>query len=108
MTKKIGRNKNWNDSSVITKVTINATTATKLLDAKSDRMSVTISADNDIYPEQFQKVWVREKSASVDNTKEGDLLFPGGSMTMKVDNVYTGEVSAISEKRDIDLFITEK
>ena len=106
--RKTGRTRNFNDTAVISKVTINETTATKLLDANDIRLSVTSSADNDIYPEQFQKIWIREKSASIDNTKEGDLIFPGGSMTMELNNIYTGEISAISEKGSIDLFITEK
>jgi len=103
----MGRNRNINDTATMTKVTINATTATKLVDANSDRISLTITVDNDIYPEEYQRIWIRLKAASVDNAKEGDLLAAGESANMETDNIYTGEISAISDKNDIDIYITE-
>jgi len=108
MAFKIGKNRDENDTVTVSTATINSTTATKLLDANANRISVTISFENDVYPENWQTVYIREYAAATDNTKKGVPLYPGGCVIMETNAIYPGEISAISEKSDVTLQIQEK
>ena len=113
MANSIGRNQNVNDTSVVTTVTINSVTATKLLDPNPNRLWVRISlpfGTSDI------ACMIREYAASIDNIKHGEILQRhtlGNENLFKPcyytfgDNVYTGEISAISDSGSFDLHITE-
>lgn len=91
MSKTIGRNVNKTDvGGDKSPVTLNSSTATKILDANDDRISYTISNPNS------QDVWIKEQAATVDNLKQGKILFKRSVYESPTDNIYTGEVSAIS------------
>jgi len=114
MTLTTGRNKNTNDIATTTIVSINSTTATTILASNANRLmfSATLapgSSNADIH--------IRFYAATTDNIKQGwdvltrktagnDNLFHPNTK-MSVDNIYTGEISAISESGTFDILVTE-
>lgn len=97
LERNFGRNANTSNTSTTTTPEVNPTTAVVIFAASIDRMKITVINYNPY------GVWLREKAASVDNNKEGYFI-PRYSMAIDiVDNKYSGEVSAISEKGTFDL-----
>ena len=114
MTKKVERTMNTNDTATVDCISVNSSTAVTLVSANAGRMSfrATINGqDND------RTVFIRYYAASVDNIKQGNVitkkLDEDGSFfriedIMDVDNVYTGEISAILlSGGSINVYITE-
>lgn len=109
-----GRSVNFNDTAVVTTVSINSVTATKLVDANPERMFLNIALSNvDV---NNISVFIRLFAALTNNNKEGMPIgvFRMGNnniykidWTMPPDNVYTGEVSAITTLGTTTLNITE-
>ena len=108
MTKKVGNNRNSQDTSVTTTVSINSLTATVLAPANPDRLWVRISLDSGILN---QELFVREYPAATDNNKAGELLIREISSNpcyyTFADNVYTGEISGISYAGTFNVHVTE-
>lgn len=113
--KTIGRNINTIDSMTTTTISLNSSTATLLSGRNLDRnfFSVTLDDTN----QSTAIVYLRYYKASDDNTKHGayilikhvagnDSLYDGYHY-MNHDNIYTGEVSAITESGNLDVTITE-
>lgn len=113
MTKKVGNNRNFQDTSVTTTVTVNSLTATVLAPANPDRLWVRISLDSGTLN---QEVFVREYPAATDNNKAGELLIREISSNHSLfkpcyytfaDNVYTGEISGIADAGTFNVHVTE-
>lgn len=91
MVKTIGRNTNTNDvGDDKATVTLNSTTATKVLDANDDRINAEVMNFSNHF------IFIKEQAASVDNVKTGEPVAPWGNYKTRPDNMYTGEISAIS------------
>lgn len=100
------RTTNTNDSTSEEIVAVNPTTAVKIADGNANRktarifLSVTNNSNAD--------VWVRLRTALVDNLKKGVvILYPGCYWEMPPDEKYIGEVSAIAEDRDGEIVVCE-
>lgn len=85
-----------------TTITLNSTTTTKILDANPDRLDYTVSNDNG------QSVWVKEQAASVDNLKEGVIVFGRSVGVFDGPCIYTGEVSAIAVNGSPTIKVVER
>ena len=97
LERNIGRNANISNTATTTTPEVNPTTAVVVFTASIDKIKMVVINYNPY------GVWLREKAASVDNNKEGYFL-PRYSMAVDiVDNKYSGEVSAISEKGTFDI-----
>ena len=89
------------------KFTLNSSTSIKIADSRvksdgrPDRIFFGVSNDSQL------SVWIKLQAASIDNLKEG-ILLPGKSFwEMPADNIYKGEISAISEIGSPDIVIVE-
>ena len=101
MTHFTGRTRNTNTGAVLTSVVLNATTSTLISAVNEERQMITIINDSS------QDVWIKFQAASVDNDKKGIMLWKRSTYEMPVDNVYLGEISAISVSGTPEIFITE-
>ena len=102
MGKTIGRNTNTNDTATISPaIGLNSTTSTKIADANSDRIFLSVSNPGN------QGVFVKLQAATVDNVAKGVYVAARSVWHMPADNIYTGEVSAIALVDEPDVFVTE-
>lgn len=113
MTVMNGRNINTTDEVVTTTVTINSVTATTLVADNPDRLWLRISLDSGLADVE---AFIREYPAADDNIEHGELLIRNTFATNSLynplyktdpDNVYTGEVSAISVLGSFNLHVME-
>jgi hypothetical protein len=110
---KKGRNINSNTAASVTTVEINSVTATTISAANNDRISFRACLAPGTIDED---VVIRYYPAATDNIFQGDVLtrHTAGNANlfrpvhfMDVDNVYYGEVSAMTLNGTHELFITE-
>ena len=113
MTLNKQRTTNTNDVAIVTSVQINSVTATTISVSNSDRISFTASLDENSVDVD---VAIRYYPAAQDNDFMGDVLkrFTQGNNNlyksnhkMCTDNIYTGEISAISNNGTHNIYITE-
>jgi len=106
MTLRKERNRNTNDDSNVTTVVINSSTSTTISVANPNRISFDVNNNN-----EDKACWIKYQAASVDNAKKGYYLHEKDkgihNHHMRADNIYTGEISAISDSGNITLYITE-
>lgn len=107
MTIRIDRNKNTNDTAAMSDaITLNSTTTTTIAAANPDRNYILIHNNS-----AATACWIKLQAASVDDDKKGifiDKSVPVPSeWEMPVDNIYIGEISAISDSGSVDIFVTE-
>jgi hypothetical protein len=108
MARKTGRTRNFNEISAISSaISLNDTTSTTLSVANSERIFWAVSIPTAAGPGLTVQIWLKLQSASIDNDKKGINLSSGDYWEMPVDNIYTGEISAIVENGTEDVFITE-
>lgn len=109
----IGRNRNSNSHATVTEVVINSVTATTISLANEARISFSVCASPSVI--DFN-IAIRYYPAADDNTFKGHVLsqFTLGNNNiiqlahnMCTDNIYTGEISAISDSGTHAIFITE-
>ncbi len=102
MVKQTGRNTNRTDTTIVTTVTLNSSTATTLSVAKSDRTYWKLQNLDNV------KTIIKWQAASIDNDKEGDIVV-GKFAWWQLDEVSmrTQEISAILESGSGDVIITE-
>ena len=114
MAKTIGGNLNTNDESVVTTVEINSVTATKLVNANPSRIFLNISLSS--IEEGDTAIFIRLYPATDNDDKTGipiGILTVGNNNIFKIDwemnsnNIYTGEVSAITNIGTTIVNITE-
>lgn len=101
MVNKIGRTRNYNDTATTSVVSLNASTATTIANANDVRLYLKISNRS------FEMIWIKLQAASVDNDTEGIPLPAKSTEEIPMDNVYTGEVSAIAESGTPDVQVVE-
>jgi hypothetical protein len=92
MVIKIGRTRNNNDTATLSgTITVSGVTSTTVQAVNVDRLVFAISNVG------VQDMWLKLQAASVDNDKKGIMVPKGGYWEMPPDNIYTGEISAISD-----------
>lgn len=102
MTPKIGRTRNTNDTGGDkATVTLNSTTAVKILDSNDDRIVVRIFNFSNHF------IFIKEQAASVDNLKVGEPIPPWGTYELGRDNIYTGEISGITLEDSVVVYPKE-
>lgn len=110
---KVGRNSNKNSVASVTRVQINSVTATTIALPNPDRIYFSVCLAHGTIDVDAV---IRCYPATTDNNYDGEVLTrhtlgnanlfrPDWAMTP--DNIYTGEVSAISINGTFDLIITE-
>jgi hypothetical protein len=107
MSRVFGRNKNVNDTAnVLAPIPVDATTSVVILPANPDRMYVQIN-NND----SNEDCWIKLQPASQDNDKKGIFMHRRGGgndeWQMPTDNIYTGEISAMSDSGTANIYVTE-
>jgi hypothetical protein len=113
MAEMIGRNINSNDTAVVSTYELNSVTATVISAAEPSRIHFSACLDSDT---TSVDVFIRLYPASADALMRGEVLtrdtFGNSSLfrpswTMTPDNIYTGEISAISLSGIVFLHVTE-
>jgi hypothetical protein len=107
MTLLIGRNRNTNDSSSMSDgIPLDATTTATVAAANPNRIALHVHNGDSV-----KGCWVKLQAANVDDDKKGVFLDVkgsfGSSWDMTLDNIYTGEVSAIADSGSAMLYVTE-
>ena len=107
MTAMIGRNVNSNDVAIISdSIELNTSTSVVIAQANPNRIYFHVNNDS-----SKEACWIKLQGASVDNNKKGIFLNekekPDTRWDMPIDNVYTGEISAIAEKGKPTIYVTE-
>jgi len=109
MSQTIGRNINRNETATQATIELNSSTATKIADANLFRTVLEIYIDPGA---GNNMIFIKTQAAGVDNLKQGPWLGKDGVIyenfwKMATDNIYTGEVSAISNSGTPTVFVTE-
>ena len=106
MVRSVGRNANKNDTAEVVTVALNSTTATVVSAANTDRLFFHVNNNSANFG-----FWVRLYPAATDNIKQGVYLSAKTgtpvSWEMALDNVYTGEISAIAATDSPVAYVTE-
>ena len=107
MTTQIGRNRNTNDTATVTTgFTLNSTTSTVISAANINRLMFHVNSDF-----SDKACWIRLYASSDDNLKRGVFLHEKEKgvthWDMPIDNIYTGEISAIAEEGAPIVYVTE-
>ena len=109
----IGRNVNSNTEATVTRITINSVTATTIAAVNGKRIYFSVCLAHGTIDVDAA---IRLYPTAQDNNKDGEILTRHTlgnanlfrpSWTMLADNIYTGEISAISITGTFDLIITE-
>ena len=103
MAKTIGRNTNVNDAATLP-VAFSVTTTLSLKISESNASRIFFCVNNN---GSSDAIWIKLQAASVDNDKKGIYVEAGKSWIMTPDNIYTGEISSISDNTTTDVYITE-
>lgn len=113
MTRKIGGNLNTNTEAVVTTVEVNDSAAVTLVDANPKRLGLIINLNGGTADEE---VFIRYFAASVNDVKKGIIIkrkiigatsINDSTWEMTGINLYTGEVSVISESGSFNMHVTE-
>ena len=93
MAKTRGKNRNTSDTSSVSVISISGTVSTKIKDSGGVFCFFSVSNIGN------KAVKIKLQAASVDNLYVGTVIVPkdGGYWEMLVDNLYTGEISAIAD-----------
>ena len=114
MAKNIGKNINVTDEASQTIVALTAGVSTVLAAANPDRIFFSVSLDCSVAPPIC--VFVKLQDANVDNNLVGEVLFRDQSANdsvtqmrweMPIDNIFIGEICAITSASDVDIYVTE-
>ncbi|MEE9304395.1 MAG: hypothetical protein V3U84_11530 [Thiotrichaceae bacterium] len=106
MAIRIGGNTKTNTDAVLSSgIAINATTSTTILAAQAvgDLPHIKVIMTND----SNRDIWVKFQAASVDNDKKGFLIYGNSTVTLlEGSDIYTGEISAISDIASSTVYLT--
>jgi len=107
MSQTIGRNRNVNDTATISDaITLNNTTSTVIAVANPNRTFFYVTNNG-----AADAIWIKLQAASVDNDAKGIWIqkkeVSESFWQMPDDNIYTGEISAIAESNNPEIFVTE-
>ena len=87
-------------------IAVTGNSSVKIADANIDRKFFSVCTDGD-----NQAVWIKLQPASDDNDKKGIWIEAKiGAINyweMLTDNIYTGEISAISNGGNVNVYVTE-
>ncbi len=105
--KTIGRNVNETDVATVSAgITLNGSTSTLISAANPDRIFFHVDKNGD-----EEAIWIKLQPAAQDDDKKGIFLTGTEkgitSWQMSPDNIYTGEISAISANGSSPVFVTE-
>ena len=93
-------------SSISDAMPITNMTSVKIADANPLRRYFSVCTDGD-----NQAVWIKLQPANIDNDKKGIWIEAKiGALNfwqMPTDNIYSGEISAIANSANVNLFTTE-
>lgn len=93
-------------SSISDALPVTSMTSIKIADANPLRKFFSVCTDGD-----NQAVWVKLQAASIDDDKKGIWIEAKiGALNfwqMPTDNIYVGEISAIANSANVNLFTTE-
>jgi len=81
-------------------INTSAATSTTLIAANLSRIYLAVFA-------QDKDIWLKFQAASVDDDKKGIFLTKGTIFELPMDNIYTGEVSAIANVSTANVYVTE-
>ena len=113
MTIMIGRNANTNDTAIVSSYTLNSATATVIGSVNGKRIYFSVCLDSGVTDED---VAIRLYPAATDNLAKGEFLTRRNASndsnfrpnwTMTPDNIYTGEISAITNSGTMIVHVTE-
>lgn len=115
MVRKVGRNRNEFSETDTETHTLDSVTAVTIAEANSARLFLSVTLDPNTITDA--RVFIRYYPAATDNIKHGtdvltrvttanDNLFHDRH-EMDSDNVYTGEISAITNAGTLDVTVTE-
>ncbi len=107
MAKNVGRNINISDTATLSSaITLNSTTSVKI----SDSVDISIAPARTVFTvsnPSSKQIWIKFEAASVDNDKKGIAVYPRTVYEMPIDDVYTGEISAIADSGTPDIYVTQ-
>lgn len=102
----VKRVSNTNDESLIAGPIVAGVASVKIADTNPDRMFFGVWTDGD-----NKAVWIKLQPAAMDDDKKGIWVEAKiGALNfwqMPPDNIYTGEISAISNGGNVNVFVTE-
>lgn len=107
MSQNTGRARNFNDTATVAAgIAVNAVTSTLIAAANPDRLFLHVSGNSN-----NRNMFIKLQAAAIDDIQKGIYL----SMTkdgsnrweMPGDNIYTGEVSAITDGGLANVYVTE-
>jgi len=101
MVKFIGRTQNTATDATLSEVVLNSTTSTIIGAVLPRRIFFSISNPSN------RDIWLKLQPAATDNDQKGVFIPRNGHWEMQIDNIYTGEISAISALGSPEIFITE-
>ena len=113
MPLKKGRNINSNTVATVTRVQVNSVTATTIAAVNPDRINLSVCLAHSTIDVD---VAVRAYPAATDNNLNGEMLTRHTignanlfrpSWAMPTDNMYIGELSAMSQTGLVDIIVTE-
>lgn len=107
MPHTIGRNRNTNEAANVNAgIVVNAVTSTKILDANPNRVALHINNNAGIRP-----CWIKLQDTDTDDIKKGIFLAASNKgisqWDMSPDNIYTGEICAMSDSGTEIIYATE-
>lgn len=108
------RNRNTNTAATLSDaITLNATTAVKIADVNKNRIFFSVSLAPGL---TTRNVFIKLQAASVGDNQKGIILYRDFTANdnaflptwgMPTDNIYTGEISAITQSGAQDVYVTE-
>lgn len=99
--KLIGRNVNHNPDAIVSSmISVGSVTSVTLAPANNTRIYLEITV-------RKKDMWVKLQAASVDNIAKGISILRDGSFEMTPDNMYTGEISGITDGGTAEIYVTE-
>lgn len=102
MVKRIQRFQNFNDTATISSgITLNITTSATVQALNTGRTFFRIDNPSN------KNIWLKLQAASVDNDAKGIFVAKGDSWEMPMDNIYTGEISALADVDAPVVYTTE-
>lgn len=102
MAKGIRRQVNFSDTAVLSDpIQLNASTSTMIADSNMGRIFFRIDNSSN------NAIWIKLQAASVDDIKKGIFIGARSWWQMPVDNMYSGEISAIADLNNPQIHTTE-
>lgn len=103
MAAQIGNNRSTNDTATVSDAIAITTSASVLVSALNLKRTFFCINNNNAQ----QGVWVKLQAASVDDDMKGIFIPARGSWAMPTASIYTGEISAIADNNNTDVYVTE-